>query len=413
LRYLFLDLNSYFASVEQQERPELRGRPVAVAPLYADTTFVIAASYEAKRFGVRCGVMVREARERCPEIEIVPARPPIYVGYHKRVLEVVESVLPIEEVCSIDEMRFRLMGDEMRPENAKAIAGRLKAAIQKKVGQCMTSSVGIAPNPFLAKVASDMQKPDGLVIVQADELPHRLHALKLTDYTGLNRKMEARLNAKGIFTSEQLTSASRHELHAAFGSVVGERWWYLLRGFDIPLPETHRRTLGHSHVLAPELRTDEGCRDILLRLMHKAGARLRAENLRARCMTVHVHGYKKSWETRIKLPNTQDSVVMTDLFREHWCKRSFDSPRSVGVTFHDLSEVQEYTPSLFDNLDDRARMNQAVDRVNQKYGKNTIYLAALDGVKDRASEKIAFQKTWLFQEGKGDNEWQFDNQDSQ
>ncbi len=407
LRYLFLDLNAYFASVEQQERPELRGRPVAVAPLYAETTFVIAASYEAKKYGVKCGVMVREARRMCPEIEIVPARPTVYVGYHNRILEVVDSVLPVDQVCSIDEMRFRLMGQEMEPGNATKLAHRLKEAIRQGVGECMTASIGIAPNAFLAKVASDMEKPNGLVIVRADELPYRLHELKITDYAGINRKMQARLNSNGIFTSEQLLAASRVELRHAFGSIVGERWWYLLRGFEVDLPDTGRKSLGHSNVLSPELRTDEGCRDMILRLLQKAAARLRAENLRAKSMNVFVHGYKKSWDALIRLPATQDSVVMTEFFREKWSKRDFEDPRSVGVTFHNLTKMAEFTPSLFDRHDDRRKMNQAVDRVNQKYGKNTIYLAALEKVKDRASEKIAFNKTWLFQEGKGDNVWDF------
>jgi DNA polymerase-4 len=393
--------------VEQQERPELRGRPVAVAPLYAETTFVIAASYEAKKYGVKCGVMVREARRMCPEIEIVPARPTVYVGYHNRILEVVDSVLPVDQVCSIDEMRFRLMGQEMEPGNATKLAHRLKEAIRQGVGECMTASIGIAPNAFLAKVASDMEKPNGLVIVRADELPYRLHELKITDYAGINRKMQARLNSNGIFTSEQLLAASRVELRHAFGSIVGERWWYLLRGFEVDLPDTGRKSLGHSNVLSPELRTDEGCRDMILRLLQKAAARLRAENLRAKSMNVFVHGYKKSWDALIRLPATQDSVVMTEFFREKWSKRDFEDPRSVGVTFHNLTKMAEFTPSLFDRHDDRRKMNQAVDRVNQKYGKNTIYLAALEKVKDRASEKIAFNKTWLFQEGKGDNVWDF------
>jgi DNA polymerase-4 len=407
LRYLFLDLNAYFASVEQQERPELRGRPVAVAPLYADTTFVIAASYEAKKYGVKCGVMVREARRRCPELEVISARAPVYVKYHERILQVVDSVLPVDKVCSIDEMRFRLIGDEMQPENAAHLARRLKQAIRQGVGSSMTASIGIAPNAFLAKVASDMQKPDGLVVVRADELPYRLYDVDLTDYAGLNRKMQARLNAHGIFNSQQLHAASRSELRAAFGSIVGERWWYLLRGFDVDLPDTARKSLGHSNVLAPEFRTDQGCRDMLLRLIHKAAARLRAENLRAKSMTLYVHGYKRSWDVCVKLPATQDSVIMTERFREHWAGRCFEDPRSVGVTFHELSAKVEFTPSLFETHQDRTKLNHAVDYVNQKYGKNSVYLAALEKVKDRASEKIAFNKTWLFQEGKDDNLWEF------
>ena len=405
LRYLFLDLNSYFASVEQQERPELRGRPVAVAPLIADTTFVIAASYEAKAFGVKCGVMVRDAKKWCPDLEIVDARPSLYVNYHERVMKAAECVLPIQEVCSIDEMRFRLIGEETEPETAKKLALRMKSAIAEKVGPCLTSSIGIATNPFLAKVATEMEKPNGLVLLQAADLPERLFALSLTDFPGLNKKMAARLNGCGIFNTRQMCAADRPLLHRAFGSIVGERWWYLLRGFDLPDIRRTRKTLSHSHVLPPKLRTDQGCRDILLRLLQKAAARLRSEKLMAGAMTIHVHAFKKSWETRIKLPPTQDSVCLTEFLNRFWADRDFVQPRSVGVTFYNLKTAEEVTPDLFDTTPSRDLLNGAIDGVNQKFGKNSIFLASLEHVKDRASEKIAFNKTWLFKEGKDDNVW--------
>ena len=406
LRYLFLDLNSYFASVEQQEQSELRGKPVAVVPVDADTTFVIAASYPAKAFGVRCGTIVREAKAMCPGIQIIQARPPLYVSYHKRILEALETVLPIDEVCSIDEMRFRLIGDEKKPENARKIAKKMKAVLAKEIGPCLTSSIGIAPNGFLAKTATEMEKPNGLVTLTADQLPHRLFDLSLTDFTGVNRKMAARLGAAGIFTAQDLCSADRNRLHQAFGSIVGERWWYLLRGFDLSSPKTKQKTLGHSNVLSPSLRTDTGCQDILLRLIQKATARLRAENIRAGAMLIHVKGMSRSWETRVKFQTpTQDSVIVTREFKQAWESRNYARPLMVGVTFVDLHQSGQFTASLFDEENDRSGLNQAVDRMNQKFGKNSIYLAAVDHVKDRASEKIAFGKTWLFSEGKDDNVW--------
>jgi DNA polymerase-4 len=405
LQILFLDLNAYFASVEQQERPELRGRPVAVVPVMADTSFVIAASYEAKAFGVKCGTMIRDAREMCPGIEIVKARPPVYVAYHQRVIEAAESVLPVDEVCSIDEMRFRLLGSETTPKVAREIAHAMKHAIQSRVGTHLTSSIGVAPNAFLAKVATDMEKPNGLVVLQAEDLPHRLHGLKLTDFAGINRRMAARLNAAGIFTAQQLCAASRPELLRAFGSVVGERWWYLLRGYDLG-PEVHdRKTLGHSHVLPPDLRTDQGCREVLLRLLAKSSARLRATGLWTAAMAVSVRGYRQSWQAKTRLPPTQDSVTLNEAFLELWGDRAFDQPRAVGVTFYDLRSHGEFTPSLFDPTEDRSKLSHAVDQVNQKFGKNKVYLAGMDKAKHSAEERIAFNKTWLFSEGRGDNEW--------
>jgi DNA polymerase IV len=405
LRYLFLDLNSYFASVEQQERPELRGKPTAVVPVMADSSFVIAASYEAKRFGIKTGTQIGEAKQMCPDLQLVDGRHSLYAAYHRRVLEAVENVLPIEEVCSIDEMRFRLIGTETTPQCAVELAQRLKETIYERVGECLTCSVGIAPNSFLAKVGTELQKPNGLVTIEASDLPEKLYTLKLTDFPGINRRMKTRLNAAGIFTTQDMCEAERDELGFAFGSIIGERWWYLLRGYDLGHDTHDRKSLGHSHVLPPEKRTDQGCREVLLRLLHKASARLRANGLWAGGMAVTVGSFKKSWSVKIKVPPTQDTVTLTEHLVEAWASRDFVGPRSVAVTFYDLKESSEVTPSLFDSTVDRSLFSHAVDGVNKKFGKNKVYLAGLEGAKDAAQEKIAFNKTWLFSEGKDDNEW--------
>lgn len=404
LRVLFLDLNSYFASVEQAERPELRGRPIAVVPMLADTTFVIAASYEAKQQGVKTVMRVDEAKRRCPELELVEARPPLYVHYHRRVIDVCEGVLPVDRVCSIDEMRFKLLGLEKDPAMAREIALRIKKAIREHVSHAMTCSIGIAPNSFLAKVGTEMQKPDGLVVLQAAELPDRLCALKLTDFPGINRKMEARLKANGIFTTKDLVSRSEKELRTAFGGYHGERWWSMLRGYDVNIDIEEGKSLSHSHVLPPRLRTDAGCREVLLRLAHKAAARLRSKGLWATGMNVFVNG-RTSWHAHGNLPPTQDSVTVTERLLDLWEGRSFESPLSVGVVFSGLLQPEQVTPSLFDDTVARAHLSQAVDRMNQKFGKNSIFLASMEKARNSASEKIAFNKTWLFSEGKDDNEW--------
>jgi DNA polymerase-4 len=194
LRYLFLDLNSYFASVEQQEYPELRGKPVAVVPVEADTSFVIAASYEAKKFGVKTLTQIGEAKRLCPELICVMGHHSMYAAYHKRVIEVAETVLPVDEVCSIDEMRFKLLKTESPPDIARGLALKIKAAIREQIGECMTSSIGIAPNSFLAKVGTELQKPDGLVVIEAKDLPDVLHRLDLTGFPGINKRIEVRLN---------------------------------------------------------------------------------------------------------------------------------------------------------------------------------------------------------------------------
>jgi DNA polymerase-4 len=405
LRYLFLDLNSYFASVEQQEHPELRGKPVAVVPVEADTSFVIAASYEAKAFGVKTGTRIGEAKQMCPGLICTKGNHSIYAAYHRAVLKVVENVLPIDEVCSIDEMRFRLLGEERQPARAMELALQIKRELREHLGECLTASIGIAPNPFLSKIGTELQKPNGLVVLQVSDLPHRLHELKLTDFTGINVRMKARLNGAGIFTAEDLCKASKQELRVAFQSIVGERWWYMLRGYDVRAEVHDRKSLGHSHVLAPELRTEKGCREVLQRLLQKAAARLRSEGLWAGEMTVYVTAFGRPWHAKIHMPATQDSVTLNEAFLKLWETRDYDKPKGVGVTFSDLRATGEFTPSLFDPTMERSKLSHAVDGVNQKFGKNKVFLAGIDRVKETAEERIAFNKTWLFSEGKGDYEF--------
>ncbi|HEY0867773.1 MAG TPA: hypothetical protein VGE01_10355, partial [Fimbriimonas sp.] len=283
---------------------------------------------------------------------------------------------------------------------------RIKERIADAVGGCLTCSIGIAPNAFLSKVATELEKPSGLVVLEAADLPDRLYPLRLTDFPGINRRMQIRLNAAGIFTSEQLCAASREQLLRGFGSIHGERWWYMLRGHDL-LPEVHsRKSLGHSNVLSPERRTEAGSREVLLRLIQKASARLRANDLWAEGMVVSVHGVSKDWQARVRLPATQDSTTFTESFLELWERRDFSSPRTVGIVFYDLKSSEQVTPSLFDETPQRVQLSRAIDQVNRRFGKNSIFLAAVEGARSTADEKIAFNKTWLFSEGKGDNEFE-------
>jgi DNA polymerase IV len=404
LRWLFLDLNSYFASVEQAENPELLGKPVAVGPPDFDGGTIIAASYEAKAFGVKTGTKVGEAKRLCPQIIFAGGNHRLYTTYHKAILNAVETVLPIDKVCSIDEMRFRLIGDEREPVRAAELANQLKQAIRDHVAPSMACSIGIAPNAWLAKLATEFQKPDGLVFIHPHELPNRLKGLGLTEFPGINRRMQARLNATGVFTSDDLIKLEPRQLNRAFGSVMGERWYYLLRGYDIQFENGTGKSLGHSNVLAPDLRNDKDCRAVLLRLTHKACARLRAEEVWAGHVNIYVSGKIRSWHAEARIAPTQDAISLAATIERLWAKRDFSQPTQVGITFTDLKKGPETTPSLFETTKDFAELGHTVDSVNNKFGKNSVYLGSLDKAKNTADERIAFQKTSLFSEGKGDNE---------
>lgn len=410
LQVLFVDFNSYFASVEQQLRPELRGRPVAVAPVTSNSGCCIAASYEAKKFGVKTGMRVGEARLLCPQIEIVDARPSEYIKMHHRLIEAIDTCAPVKGVHSIDEVSIRLVRAEREPDQARALAMRIKKAIRTRVGEHMRCSIGIAPNRFLAKVATDMHKPDGLIIIQKHELPHRLHELDLIDLPGIGPRMKAPLEAKGIHTVEQLCAQTESQMAALWESIVGRRWYLYLRGEDTPELETHTRSLGHQHVLAPKLRTDELARAVAIRLLHKAAARMRQTGYWAQQLTLAItyqsdpdgridggrwggggNGWGKGWHAAARLPGgTQDTLFCIETLSKLWRTRPPGTPKLVGITFSDLIPEAQVTQPLFAQERQRTQLSKAMDTINARYGKNVLHTGAIHEVLDSAKGGIAF-----------------------
>ena len=254
LRWLYVDFNSYFASVEQQLRPELRGKPIAVVPVETDSTCAIAASYEAKAFGVKTGTPIYEAKRLCAGLVCVLARHERYVEFHHGLIEEIERHIPVTAVCSIDEVACRLMDNEISLERSTEIAESIKSGIAKTIGPYMRCSIGIAPNRYLAKVGTELQKPDGLVVVRAEDLPQKLFSLKLRDLPGVGANIGHRIQKAGIADLPSLFALNPQQMRTIWGSIWGEKLWYLLRGMELPDETTTRRSIGHSHVMAPELR---------------------------------------------------------------------------------------------------------------------------------------------------------------
>jgi DNA polymerase-4 len=392
LNWLFFDLNSYFASVEQQENPDLRGVPIAVLPVMTDTTCCIAASYEAKAFGIKTGTLVREAKAMCPSLRLVEARQDLYVAYHRRIIEAVDSCIPIDTVLSIDEMICRLTGSQREPENAKALAHRVKGAVAARVGICLRSSIGLATNRFLAKVASDMQKPDGLTMLLENEVPERLYALEVGDLPGIGEQMEARLNTAGIKTVQQLAQLSQEAMRHLWGGIVGERLWSWLRGQDTALPPSHRHSIGHSHVLPPENRNYNGLHQVVKKLTSKAAVRLRQERSWTSGLTLGIrYRDKELWEGRARFSDAQDTPRLLKVLDELWAGVPRKEPIWAAVTFHPLIQENQHTPSLFEDPK-RETLSRMMDAINDKYGKNTAYFASLHDALTQAPTRVAFSR---------------------
>ncbi len=395
LRSLFLDFNSYFASVEQQDRPELRGRPVIVTPVEAETTCAIAVSREAKILGVRRGMRVAEARRVCHSLAVILARPPLYVDYHHRLVAAVDAVAPVEEVHSIDEMACALPRGSATRERARELGLAIKHSIATRVGSHVRCSIGVAPNSFLAKAACEMQKPDGLVILESEEIPHALHALELGAFTGIGPRIEARLRRAGVQTVEQLCRTPRAHLRKIWGSVEGERIHDLLHGGEARRGPTHKSLISHSHVLAPAQRTDTLARGVLHRLLQKAAARLRRDRYLARGLGLFIdYSHAPGHQAELTFAETKDTLVFTSLLQRLWDARPShrQPPYKLGVALFDLLAEDQQTPSLFRTETDarHERLGAAMDQLNSRYGKNTVYFGAAHTGLDSAPMRIAF-----------------------
>ncbi len=402
LKWLFFDLNSYFASVEQQERPELRGRPVAVVPMMTDSTCAIAASYEAKALGINTGTKIYEAKRKCPELQCVLARHDVYVDYHHRIFSELENHLHVSKICSVDEAACFLLGHERDANNARELALQIKDGMRRNIGAYVRSSIGIAPNAYLAKMATEMQKPDGLVILEPNNYKERLFALSLRDLTGINIRMEARLHKAGIYSIEQFYDLSPKHARKIWGSVGGERLWYKLHGYEVPDQETHKSVIGHSRVLDPALRVPDKAHDIARQLTVKAASRLRRYNLYAGRLSLQVRSIdKRKWAKELGFSATQDNFVFIELLDKMWRQMLRElKPNQlfkVSITLSGLCEREQITLDLFETRKPKNPKNLALtksmDDLNKRFGSGTVSVGSCSKtLAGYVGTKIAFTR---------------------
>jgi DNA polymerase IV len=416
--FLHIDLNSFFASVEQQLYPEYRGRPLAVVPTQGDTTCCIAASYEAKALGIKTGTQVGEAKRICPGIVLIEGNHNVYAEYSHRISAAVERCCPVAHTPSIDEMACQLMGREQEPPRARQIALDIKQAIKDDVGEALLCSIGMAPNRYLAKIASDMQKPDGLIGLLPSQLPRAIAHLELRDLPGVGARTEVRLKAKGITTMEQLLALNRDGMHKLWDSVWGDRLYHWLRGAEsgddgAPVATGVQKSLGHSHVLGPEHRSQNGAWAVAHKLLHKAAMRLRMEHFYTGSMAVtirfaltreqaarikakrHFSGIKHSgWAMEARFRDCQDTLTLLEVLRGVWGQRpqgeDFQRPFFVGVTLRNLIPESEYQVELFADEGNRAGLSATMDKLNLKYGHTTLHFAGMLPARESAPTRIAF-----------------------
>ncbi|MBX9922502.1 MAG: hypothetical protein K2Y01_00185 [Rhabdochlamydiaceae bacterium] len=395
-RWMYIDFNSYFASVEQQLDPKLRCKPIAVIPVDTEATCAIAASYEAKAFGIKTGTPIWEAKKMCPHLICILAKHEAYVEFHEKILREIDRHVPITKVWSIDEVACQLMDNESA--NAEQLAAKIKKGLKENVGECIRCSIGIAPNRYLAKVATDMKKPDGLVFINQEDLPQKLHSLKLRDLPGIGTNMEIRLKSCGILDMKTLCSLNLEQMRIAWGSVEGEKMWHHLKGIELPEKETQRRSLGHSQVLAPELRNPEIARIVGRKLTTKAASRLRTMKLVASKMSLSIILEEQGFfELHSTCNQVDDTMTFLSLFQDMWNQNTnltaTSRMKKISVTFSKLEKPigQQYDFFTDHSREKRKKISQTLDLINQKYGKNSAVFGILPD-KSFSGAKIAFSR---------------------
>ena len=406
VNFLFLDMNSYFASVAQQEEAYLRGRPVGIVTVNKRGACCIAASYEAKRFSIGVGTRREEAKELCPDIEFREAKHDLYVDYHHEIIEAIERVHPIEKAHSVDEFSIRLLGSARDLQTAMQIGESMRDSIVQHVGIAMRCSIGLGSSKLLAKMAGEMKKPDGMEWLTPEVMPQKLAKFKLGDLPGIGKRMEKRLISAGICNIKQLYELQPKHARKLWNSVTGERFILALQGHDIPDPETKPHSLGHGQILTTGNRNQEGARLVARRLLIKAGTRLRRAEFFANHLYLsgkcEIHGKRSR---SISMRATQDSFQLLDLFKQGWPQLGLKKPISVGIMLGGLTHESQHTADLFEERISSGETNQreelcaAVDALNQKFGQDTIiYGEKPKTITKYSGAKIAFGRIPLKQE---------------
>lgn len=388
---LYLDFDSFFASAEQHFNADLRRRPVGVVPLDSPHTSCIAVSREAKALGVKSGASISDAREVIPDMIFVVARHDVYVRLHKRILAVIDTVVPVTKVRSIDEVVCNLLPHEA--EQGEILAQRLKSALAEAFSETLTCSIGMAPTELLAKIAAEMNKPDGFKLIRSDDLPGALSDTDLGDLPGISKGMLARLGSAGIHDFHGLWSLAPKQARAIWGNVEGERFWNGLHGYHSERPDPKKSMFGHSRVLPRDWRTPEKVAACAKQLTLSASRRLRREGLRATRFTLSFRSPddgRPDWSWEGAFPPARDDHTFLRSLSEG-LSRSRSSmrfaPRSVSIMIHGLVGDHEITGDLFggamsasgDGDDDASRAKwekvaDLMDSLRQSHGSNAVSL---------------------------------------
>lgn len=393
---MHIDMNSCFATIEQQANPLLRGRPIAVSPYTTPRGIIIAPSVEAKQLGIKLGVRNGEAKSIAPNIIILPPDPPKYRDAHTRFKNIFMSYTNNVAPKSIDEAVINFEGSQViKQKSMEEIGLEIKQRIKEEIGEWVRVSVGISTNRFLAKVAAGLNKPDGLDRIDRSNLLDVLCTLQLVDLPGINVRNEARLNINGIHSPLQFFDSSMPLLKKrVFKSILGYYWYLRLRGWEIDDVEFGRKSFGHTYALGKKTADKKELAQLLMKLCVKTGRRLRRANFRAGGVHISMmYQDGSSWHRgrKVKTPLYADQDIYKQAIRVFNAQPQAKIVTNLAISVYNLMPFQPEQLGLFEQERlDRESLADSIDAINNRYGEFVITPALMMAMDNTIIDRIAF-----------------------
>lgn len=391
---LLVDINSCFATIEQQANPLLRGKPVAVAAYATPSGCILAASYEAKRMGVKTGMRVKDGKLLCPDLKVLTPDPQKYRDAHLKLRTVLSRYSNTVIPKSIDEFVVELEGCPCLKSGIINVCLDIKDNIKKHVGDWVTVSIGIGPNIFLAKTAAGLKKPDGLEEINASNFESVYSKLEITNLHGIKHRNAARLASQNIYTVLDFYNAPSAVLERAFGGIVGYYWYLRLRGWEIDDVEWGRRSYGNSYAIPDRLKKEEDLAPILYKLVDKTAFRLRKAGYKARGVHVSL-SYRDGSYWHHGCSSGKTLFDPRDIFKECYkimCRSPY-SGKEVSVIAESVFDIFKEGSSqldLFEDIEKKERLYSAVDKILTRWGDFVITPARILSAKKHVHDRIAF-----------------------
>ena len=379
-KIIHVDMDAFYASVEQRDDPTLQTKPVVVGGKPNSRGVVCAASYEARKFGIHSAMPMAEAFRRCPHAVFLPVNMPKYHDVSVQIRQIFMTYTPIVEPLSLDEAFLDVTGSTSLFGSANTIGLTIKQRIQQELN--LTASVGVASNKFLAKLASDLQKPDGFVVVQPNRIQAFLDPLSVERIWGVGKKTAEQLHKLNIKTVRDLRRLELGYLTQLFG-VLGSQLYQLAQGIDDRPVESERvaKSIGRETTFATNIVDRDLLETELLKIAVDVGRRLRKEALRGKTITVKVRYDDFRTVSRshtLSQATDLDDVIFKEscnLFREISLKQPL---RLIGLTLHNLTDKLERQLSLFcEAQKDDETLTKVIDVLKEKYGEKSITRARL------------------------------------